>query len=76
MADLGALAQSLKDNEAFQAALDGIREDARDKLGTVLATDADTIREHQATIRVVDQIRGNLGQFVRSGRPPKPPGLA
>jgi hypothetical protein len=76
VADLAALAQSLKDNEAFQAALDLIREDARDKLGTVDATNADTIREHQATIRVVDQLRDNLGQFIRSGSAKAPPGIA
>jgi hypothetical protein len=76
MTDLASLAQSLKDNEAFQEALNLIREDARDKLGTVDPTSADTIREHQATIRVVDELRGNFEQMIRSGAAKKAPGIA
>lgn len=72
---LAALSQSLKDNEAFQEALNLIRENARDTLGTIDPTDADAIRTAQATVRVVDELRGNLEQFIRSGKPRTPPGL-
>jgi hypothetical protein len=75
MTDFASLAQGLKDNEAFQAALDAIRENARDSLGTVAATDADAIRKHQATVQVVDDIRDNLVQMIRSGKPRSAPGL-
>lgn len=76
MTDFASLAQSLRDNEAFQEALNTIREDARDKLGAVDPNNADAIREHQATIRVVDELRGNLEQMIRGGAPKKPPGIA
>jgi hypothetical protein len=76
MTDLASLAQSLKDNEAFQVALNLIREDARDKLGTVDPTSADTIREHQATIRVVDELRERFALMISTAAAKKPPGLA
>lgn len=73
---LASLAASLKDNEAFQGALAGIRTSAMEALTTVDATNADTIREHQATVRVVDALRDQFETFIRSGRVPKPPGIA
>lgn len=76
MTDYAQLSQSLKDNEAFQRALDNQRNGALEALAITLATDADAIRVHQAVIRVVDAIRGDLEQFIRAGQPPKPVGLA
>lgn len=75
MADLAPLAQSLKDNEAFQAALDGMRSDALESLARAIATDANKIRDLQARIRVVDELRGNLEDFIRQGQPKQKPGI-
>jgi uncharacterized protein YeeX (DUF496 family) len=75
MADLASLAQSIKDNEAFQAALDGMRSDALESLARAIATDADKIRDLQARIRVVDELRGNLEDFIRQGQPKQKPGI-
>ena len=74
--DYGQLAQSLKDNEAFQAALDQVRQAAVDGLCSANPDDKNSIIQMQATVRVVDDIRGNLEQFIRSGRPQKRPGIA
>lgn len=69
-------AMSLRDNEAFQAALDGIRNDALDALIRADATDAPAINKHQATVRVVDNLRADLDGFIRMGQPKTKPGLA
>lgn len=69
-------AMSLRDNEAFQAALDGIRTDALDALIRADATDALAINKHQATVRVVDNLRADLDGFIRMGQPKPKPGLA
>ncbi len=76
MADLAALAQSLKDNEAFQEALNIIDKNARDVLTTVSLADVETFYRNQAIVKVVDELRANLEQFIRSGKAPKPPGIA
>jgi len=68
-------AQSIKDNEAFQMALGAMRRDAIEALVSVNATDADKIRDHQATVKVVDELRANLDALIRKGQPPKAPGL-
>lgn len=73
---LASLAQSLKDNEAFQTALDDIRDDALEALATMPRDDEAAFYTKQATVRVVDDIRGNLDLFIRSGKSAKPPGLA
>jgi hypothetical protein len=73
---LASLAQSLKDNEAFQAALDNMRANALDGLAGVNADDKNAILKFQATVNVVDDLRGNLDQFIRSGKEPKKPGIA
>jgi hypothetical protein len=71
------LARSLRDNEVFQAALDGLRDDALDRLASLKAReDVDQIIECQATVKVVDNLRADLEQFIRSGRKRKKPGLA
>jgi hypothetical protein len=76
MTDYAALAQSLKDNEAFQRALDNIRTGALEALSTIDADDKNGILKAQATVAVVDDIRSNLDQFIRSGAPKKPAGIA
>jgi hypothetical protein len=73
---LASLAMSLRDNEAFQHALNLTRENARDGLCQANASDAQTIMHFQAIVTVVDDIRGNFEQFIRSGKPTKPPGIA
>ena len=69
-------AMSLRDNDAFQAALDGIRTDALDALIKADATDALAINKHQATVRVVDNLRADLDGFIRMGQAKTKPGLA
>lgn len=73
---LAQLALSLKDNEAFQEALDRIRNDAVAGLVSIDPDDRNGIIHHQATVSVVDQIRDNLDAFIRSGAAPNPPGIA
>lgn len=73
---LASLAQSLKDNEAFQAAMNTIRTDALELLATLPREDEARFYSLQATVKVVDDLRGNLEQFIRSGKPEKPPGIA
>lgn len=74
--DYAQLAQSLRDNEAFQKSLDNIRQAAVDALLNASPDDKNSIIAMQATVRVVDDIRGNLEQFIRSGKPQKRPGIA
>lgn len=69
-------AMSLRDNDAFQLALDGIRINALEALIRADANDALAINKHQATVRVVDELRANLEGFIRSGQPKTKPGLA
>lgn len=69
-------AMSLRDNEAFQRALNLLRANALEALVRVPATDVEAIRDYQATVRVVDQLRDDLEGFIRSGQPRKSPGIA
>lgn len=71
-----SLAQSLKDNEAFQLALTNIRDEALNALATMPRADEAAFYSAQARVAVVDDIRGNLDQFIRSGAAKSPPGLA
>lgn len=73
---LASQAQSLRDNEAFQQALDNLRSGALERLATVEATDIDAIHANQATVRVVDELRGDIEAFIRSGLPRKAAGIA
>jgi hypothetical protein len=73
---IASLAQSLKDNEVFQQALTAIRDDALNALATMPRSDEQAFYSAQARVAVVDDIRGNLDQFIRSGAAKKPPGLA
>lgn len=74
--DYAQLAQSLRDNEAFQRALDNIRQAAIDALLNADPDDKNSIIQMQATVGVVDDIRGNLDAFIREGKPQKRPGIA
>ncbi len=73
---LSQLAMSLRDNEVSQLVLDRIRTSAPDALVSADATDAQEINKHQATVRVVDELRGDIEGFIASGLPKKKPGLA
>ena len=73
---VASLAQSLEDNEAFQAALDHMRADALDKLATMPRSDEQAFYSAQARVAVVDDLREHLEQFIRSGAGKKKPGLA
>jgi len=67
MADLSPQAMSLRDNEAFQAALDSLKTGALEALARIDADDTNGILKLQATVHVVDEIRDNLDGFIRSG---------
>lgn len=73
---LAALAQSLKDNEAFQAALNDIRADALEALATMSRDDELAFYTAQATVKVVDAIRSDLEQFILKGKAKPKPGIA
>jgi hypothetical protein len=73
---IASLAQSLKDNEVFQQALTAIRDDALNALAAMPRSDEQAFYSAQARVAVVDDIRGNLDQFIRPGAAKKPPGLA
>jgi hypothetical protein len=76
MTDYAALAMSLKDNEAFQRALDIVKSGALEALCTIDHDDAKGILKLQATIGVVNDIRDNLDAFVRQGKPQPKSGIA
>jgi hypothetical protein len=78
MMDKGQIAreaQNLWDNEVFQLALTNMRSVALEGLVRTPATDIEAIRDHQARVRVVDELRSNLGAFIRAGLPRKTPGI-
>jgi hypothetical protein len=74
--DYAQLAQSLKDNEAFQRALDIVKSGAIEALCTIDHDDAKGVLKLQATIGVVNDIRDNLDAFIRQGKPKDKPGIA
>jgi hypothetical protein len=73
---LASLASSLKDNEAFQLALDNARNGALERLAVTEPTNTVAILANQAVVKVIDELRGDLEQFIRSGQPKKPAGIA
>lgn len=73
---LSQLAQSLMDNEAFQGSLTQNRDNALEDLARLDATDTESIRDRQAMVRLIDNIRADLDRFVRAGRPKTKPGIA
>lgn len=72
---LAAEAQRLFENEAFIHALDAMRMSALEGLVRTPATDIEAIRDHQAKVRVVDDLRGSLSDFIRAGQPTRKPGI-
>jgi hypothetical protein len=75
-ANLASLAQSLKDNEAFQAVLAGQRSAALEKLATMRRDDEQAFYAMQAIVAVIDGINSDLEAFVRAGAVKQKPGLA
>jgi hypothetical protein len=73
---IAAEAASLRDNEAFQKALDNLRNGALEALVRVPATDVEAIRDYQATVKVVDELRNDIEGFIASGRARARPGIA
>jgi hypothetical protein len=71
-----SLAQSLLDNDAFQEAMTIMRDEALDRLAGIPYEARDEFYTNQAIVKVVDGIHENLEQMIRSGTPPKPPGIA
>lgn len=69
-------AMSLRDNDAFQMALDNIRNGAIEALVRADAADTQAIHSYQATVKVVDDLRADLDGFIRSGKSKAKPGLA
>jgi hypothetical protein len=74
-AQLAHEAQNIRQNEAFQKALDAIRSLALEGLVRTPATDTEAIRDHQARVRVVDDLRGHLEAYIRAGEPKRKPGI-
>jgi hypothetical protein len=74
-AQLAHEADNIRQNEAFQKALDKQRTDALERLATVDATNTEMIHHLQAVVRVVDDLRGNLDAFIRAGQPKRQPGI-
>ena len=70
------MAMSLRDNELLQDAFSTLRSNALEALAKCDATDADGIRQYQATIAVVDELREHLDGLIRSGATRKPAGIA
>lgn len=68
-------ADNLRQNEAFKRALDAMRSSALEGLVRTPATDTDAIRDHQAKVKVVDDLRGHLEAFIRAGEPKRKPGI-
>jgi hypothetical protein len=73
---LAQLAQSLKDNEAFQMVLENQRKSALERLATMPHSDEQAFYAAQAIVAVIDGINSDLGQFIRAGTPKAPPGIA
>lgn len=76
MTDYAQLAQSLKDNEAFQAALDYRKAAALEALAVIDADDKNGILKAQATVQVVEEIREDIEAFIRQAKPRGAPGIA
>jgi hypothetical protein len=74
-AQLAHEADNIRQNEAFQKALDAMRSHALEGLVRTPATDTEAIRDHQARVRVVDDLRGHLEAYIRAGQPKRQPGV-
>jgi hypothetical protein len=56
--------------------MDKVRADALEQLATLPRSDEQGFYSAQARVAVVDELRDNLEQFIRSGAEKKKPGLA
>ena len=69
---LAQLAQSLKDNEAFQMVLESQRSSALERLATMPRSDEQAFYAAQAIVAVMDGITQDLDRFVRAGTKKNP----
>ena len=74
-AQLAIEAQRVKDNEAFQEAMDYLRSNALEGLVRTPATDTEAIRDHQAVVRVVEDFLARIDATIRNGQPRKQGGI-
>lgn len=74
--NLAAEALSLETNPTLQLALDSLRNGALEALADIDPTDPTKIMAIQADIRSIDNLRGMIGNMVRSGRAQKHPTVA
>lgn len=69
-------AVSLQENEAFDAILTAVRNEAMTALVLAPAHETETIREHQSMVRAVDAIRERAKLLALTTAPKGAPGLA
>ena len=74
--NLAQHALNLRDNDAFQEALTTLRNEALEYLVEASPTDPSAIYTHQATVKVVDNLRAELAGMIRAGLPKTSPGIA
>lgn len=72
---LAGEARRIKENEALQAALAYLRSEALEALVRTPATETETIRDHQAKVRVVDDFLARIEAIIRNGQPRKQSGI-
>jgi hypothetical protein len=72
---LAAEARRIMENDAAKHALSLMRTAALEHIIMTDAYDADEIRKHQATVKVIDQFFGLLNSFIREDAPRKPAGI-
>ncbi len=73
--DLALEARNLRDNAVVQAAFASLREEAISGLVNTPANEADTIRDHQAMMKLLANIEQRVAIAISSGAAKKP-GLA
>jgi hypothetical protein len=73
--DLALEARNLRDNTIVQAAFASLRDEAISGLVNTPASEADTIRDHQAMMKLLANIEQRVAIAISSGTP-RPPGLA
>jgi hypothetical protein len=74
-AQLAHEAQRLKDNETLQWVLSSLRAETIEELVYTPATDADTIRDHQSRVKVIDDFLARIEAIIRNGQPRKQAGI-
>lgn len=74
--DLALAADRLRTEPAFQQAILSMRRDAVEALVAANPTDADTIRMHQANIRAIDNLCGELAWMITHAASRQGPAVA